>query len=271
MRRARPALLAFLLALATGGGLTLAPVASPVQIAGIKEFAATIDVAGRYVITRRFDSTRTCGPGRRYDLVHTVDLELGRPRAIRVTTSPRFVGSTEGRSRGVGEARTTTEIEHLSKTNFCAPDPEVPVPDPGPCGQAEGDMSAAIAGVPVPGRKGVPVVLAVTRVNGGSLKLGVDGCELPVAGSDPEVRPALGLSVLPTRTTGLTVPLGIDGATLRKLKAGRSLARRVTFSGLCEAATGKGAKARAIGPDGQVVRDRCRVKGHVWVRIARDR
>lgn len=251
-------------------GLLVAPATAPaVYYPGLRYYKATLDLAGRIVISRHVDSTRECTPGRAYTQVSTIDVEMGRARPIQVTISPRVIGTTTARTNGLGEAKTDVAIEDFKTTSGCAPNPPATPQEPGPCGSVEGDISAALVGSYKDGK--TPVYVQIYRRNGNQLRFS-DGCEPMEAGAlDSKNRPlpGVGLTQMPVPGTGMIAPLGITATTLRKLGRGEAVARKISFSGPCENVDVQTARARTVGPDGQLMRNWCKVKGSLWVRLKR--
>ncbi|WP_320671402.1 hypothetical protein [Patulibacter defluvii] len=245
-------------------GLLVVPATAPAVVyPGLRQYGATLDLAGRIVISRHVDATRECTPGRAYTQVTTIDLEMGRPRPVRLSATPRLVATTEARTSGLGGARTSNEIEDFRTTSACPPEPPRTPPMPGPCGQTEGDVAVTLAGALENGK--LPMRVVVIRRNGNQLPY-AEGCEIPRPGS---LDRRTAISPMPAPRTGLTVPLGVTGTSFRKLGRGDAVARTISFSGPCENVQAKTARARTVGPDGQPMRSWCKVTGSLWVRLKR--
>jgi hypothetical protein len=244
-----PAVAAFVL---LGGG-------SPSQaviIPGFTQYSATLDVAGRYVVWVHDDTTAKCAPGQNITQKITVDMELGRPRDVVVTVTKAVAATSPAKSSGVGDVTVRSELVNYSETNYCDRPPQPLVkPD---CGEASGDIIAALAGIPENGS--LPIGLSVGRTNGGHLKFAL-GCPLPSLSFDDDYH----LTLFPAKGTGMLVPLGITAKALKSLRRGKALARRVKFLGPCDDLDVTPEKARVILPK----RHSCDVEGFVWMRLKR--
>lgn len=250
----RPTLLA-----STVAALVLLAGSAPsqaVMIPGFTQYPATLDVSGRYVVTMHDDTTARCAPGQNITMTTTVDLEMGRARDVEVTVTKQVAATSPARSSGVGEVDVRTALTSYSETNYCD-QPPAPLVKPD-CGEASGDIVAALAGTAANGS--LPLSLSVGRVNGGHLKFSVE-CPLPPLSFDDDFH----LTVFPAKGTGMLVALGITAKALKRLRRGKALARRVSFVGPCRSIDVTTAEARVALPS----RHSCDVAGHVWMRLKR--
>jgi len=231
-----------------------------VVVPGLTQYDATLDVAGRFVVTVHDDSTATCAPGQDITRTIEVNMEMGRPRDVVVSITKNSAATTPARSSGAGEVKVTTELVKYAETNYCdgQPPAELVKPD---CGEASGDISAALQGAAEKGS--FPISLSASRLNGGHLKFSPE-CELPSLEVDQD---DYHLSLFPSKGTGMLVPLGITAKSLKSLRRGKALARRVSLSGPCKNIDAASEKARIILP----ARHTCKIAGSVWTRLKRAR